>query len=197
MRSLPRRKRNSGFFSVYPRLSVAIRRLQPSLLHKQQDCSLDVHYNQKIQLRGLRTVCPFCNWTGKHMLHLAQWKNRSRPPTLHIPQPSQWYWFLSSSSNKLHSRHVYLPNRQWQFWQVACTGWRVSHSTHMSSVTSFLFTVWVSSLSWQNRHVYTLLQHGVWKKEKKNESVFNAICFSSSSPSRCWGRDSFIPAILF
>lgn len=109
----------------------------------------------------LHTVCPFCNWTGKHILHLAQWKNRSRPPTLHIPQPSQWYWFLSSSSNKLHSRHVYLPNRQWQFWQVACTGWRVSHKTHISSVTSFLFTVCVSSLSWQNRHVYTLLQHGV------------------------------------
>lgn len=114
----------------------------------------------------IRTVCPFCSWTGKHMLHLAQWKNRSRPPTLHIPQPSQWYWFLSSSSNRLHSRHVYLPKRQWQFWHVACTGWRVSHKTHISSVTSFLFTVWVSSLSWQNRHVYTLLQHGVYEKRK-------------------------------
>lgn len=109
------------------------------------------------------TVCPFCNWIGKHILHLAQWKNLSRPPTLHIPQPSQWYWFLSSSSKRLHSKHVYLPNWQWQFWQVAWTGWRVSQRTHINSVTSFLFTVCASCSSWQNRQVYTLLQHGVYK----------------------------------
>lgn len=112
------------------------------------------------------TVCPFCNWIGKHILHLAQWKNLSRPPTLHIPHPSQWYWFLSSSSKRLHSRHVYLPNWQWQFWQVAWTGWRVSQRTHINSVTSFLFTVCVSCSSWQNRQVYTLLQHGVYKEKK-------------------------------
>lgn len=119
------------------------------LSHKHISCAL--HF----------TVCPFRNWTGKHMLHLAQWKNLSRPPTLHMPQPSQWYWFLSSSSKRLHSRHVYLPNRQWQFWQVAWTGWRVSQRTHINSVTSFLFTVCASCSSWQKRHVYTLLQHGV------------------------------------
>ena len=122
---------------------------------------LSMNYFLSLWFQFFVTLCPFSRTIGKHMLHLAQWKNLSRPPTRHIPQPSQWYWFLSSSSKRLHSRHVYLPNRQWQFWHVACTGWRVSHNTHINSVTSFLLTVCVSCSSWQKRQVYTLLQHGV------------------------------------
>lgn len=117
------------------------------------------------------------------MLHFAQWKNFSAPPTLQIPHPEQWYWFLSSSSNKLHSKQVYwnktnnlhiqnvllivrltFPKRIWQFWHSACTGCLVSHKVHINSVTSFLLTVWSSFSSWQNRHVYTLLQQGVYNK---------------------------------
>ena len=58
-------------------------------------------------LKHSYTLCPFFSWTGRHMLHFSQWKNLSAPPIRQIPQPEQWNWFLSSSSNKLHSKHVY------------------------------------------------------------------------------------------
>lgn len=55
----------------------------------------------------VQTLWPFCSKIGRHILHFSQWKNREAPPIRQIPQPSQWNWFLSSSSNKLHSKHVY------------------------------------------------------------------------------------------
>lgn len=46
-----------------------------------------------------------CN--GKHILHTSQWKKLFLPPIRQIPHPLQWYWSLSSSSNRLQIRHVY------------------------------------------------------------------------------------------
>jgi len=55
------------------------------------------------------------------------------------------------------------PKRNEQFSHSACTFCLVSQFVHTSSVTSFLFTQWLSFSSWQKRHVYILLQQGVWK----------------------------------
>lgn len=53
------------------------------------------------------TRCPsVLSWSGKHMLHTSQWKKLFRPPIRQMPHPSQWYWSLSSSSNKLQIKHV-------------------------------------------------------------------------------------------
>lgn len=46
-----------------------------------------------------------CN--GKHILQTSQWKKLFLPPIRQIPHPLQWYWSLSSSSNRLQIRHVY------------------------------------------------------------------------------------------
>lgn len=54
------------------------------------------------------TLCPsVLNCTGKHMLQTSQWKKFERPPSRQMPHPWQWYWSLSSSSNKLHIKQVY------------------------------------------------------------------------------------------
>lgn len=45
------------------------------------------------------------------LLHTSQWKNLSLPPTLQMPQPSQWYWDLSSSSKRLQIRQVYWKDK--------------------------------------------------------------------------------------
>lgn len=53
------------------------------------------------------TRCPsVLSWSGKHILHTLQWKKLFRPPIRQMPHPSQWYWSLSSSSNKLQIKHV-------------------------------------------------------------------------------------------
>lgn len=58
------------------------------------------------------TRCPsIFNCNGRHILQTSQWKKRPFPPTRQIPHPSQWYWFLSSSSNKLQIKQVYCKNK--------------------------------------------------------------------------------------
>lgn len=116
-----------------------------------------------------------CN--GKHMLQTSQWKKLFRPPIRQMPHPSQWYWSLSSSSNKLQIRHVYwnwstvhphntlifialsksslkccfitFPNRTPQFSHSACTFCLVSHLMQINSVKVFRSKWWSSFSSWQ------------------------------------------------
>lgn len=53
------------------------------------------------------TRCPsVLSWSGKHILHTSQWKKLFRPPIRQMPHPSQWYWSLSSSSNRLQIKQV-------------------------------------------------------------------------------------------
>lgn len=118
------------------------------------------------------TRCPLVfSCSGKHMLHTSQWKKLLRPPIRQIPHPSQWYWSLSSSSNKLHIKHVYckrndkfkfnvfierishfvltFPNLTPQFSHSACTFCRVSHCVQISSVNVFRSKWCCSFSSWQ------------------------------------------------
>lgn len=55
-----------------------------------------------------------CN--GRHILHTSQWKKLLRPPIRQMPQPLQWYWSLSSSSNKLHIKQVYCKDKECIFY---------------------------------------------------------------------------------
>lgn len=67
------------------------------------------------------TRCPFVfNCNGKHILHTWQWKKLLRPPIRQIPHPSQWYWSLSSSSNRLQIKHVYCKSPEnGQKWHIS------------------------------------------------------------------------------
>lgn len=74
---------------------------------------------EMIQVASWLTLCPLVfNCSGRHMLHTSQWKKLLRPPMRQIPQPSQWYWFLSSSSKRLQIRHVYW--RLGENWKRKC-----------------------------------------------------------------------------
>lgn len=74
------------------------------------------------------TRCPFVfNCNGKHILHTWQWKKLLRPPIRQIPHPSQWYWSLSSSSNRLQIKHVYCKSpEKWSFWKENGQKWHIS-----------------------------------------------------------------------
>lgn len=64
------------------------------------------------KMTGILTRCPFVlSCSGKHILHTSQWKKLVRPPIRQMPHPSQWYWSLSSSSNRLQTKHVYCERR--------------------------------------------------------------------------------------
>lgn len=102
---------------------------------------------------NLLTRCPFVlSCSGKHILHTSQWKKLFRPPIRQIPHPLQWYWSLSSSSNRLQIKHVYCTyiekktgekktNRQklgwtWE-WQITK---RYSFGCHISSYHDWITT---------------------------------------------------------
>lgn len=133
--------------------------------------------NNKIN-DSIHTRWPFVfSCSGKHILQTSQWKKLFRPPIRQIPHPSQWYWSLSSSSNKLQIKHVYwkwatvhphntlifiatcqnqqncsfitFPNRTPQFSHSACTFCLVSHLMQINSVKVFRSKWWSSFSSWQ------------------------------------------------
>ena len=54
-----------------------------------------------------RTLCFPWSLMGKHMSHRGQWKKFSAGPTRQRPQPSQWYWWRSSSLNRLQISQKY------------------------------------------------------------------------------------------